>query len=292
MDNDLARAFPPPAPPQPNDMSQQEPLAEQARLAQQARLARLTSNRAPRVLPAESARTTAPAGRTRKRHAAKGSRAAAVLMSITTTAGLTAYFQHADTAGASNSSNALSGVAVASGTPAVKSATAGTTATTSGTTAATAGTTATTSGTAAGTAAATSATTAATSGTTAGTAAATTSAAAAATTAVAGSTSAALADGTYTGATANNRYGPVQVQITVAGGKITAAVAVQTPTDRRSVSINDQATPILASEVISAQSATIDTVSGATYTTNSYKASLQSAIDLARSTAVQAGASA
>ena len=288
MDNDLARAFPPPAPPQPNDMSQQEPLAEQARLAQQARLARLTSNRAPRVLPAESARTTAPAGRTRKRHAAKGSRAAAVLMSITTTAGLTAYFQHADTAGASNSSNALSGVAVASGAPAVKSATAGTTATTSGTTAATAGTTATTSG----TAAATSGTAAATSATTAGTAAATTSAAAAATTAVAGSTSAALADGTYTGATANNRYGPVQVQITVAGGKITAAVAVQTPTDRRSVSINDQATPILASEVISAQSATIDTVSGATYTTNSYKASLQSAIDLARSTAVQAGASA
>jgi len=156
-------------------------------------------------------------------------------MSLTTTAGLTAYFQHADSAGASNSTSALSGVAVASGTPASSPAT---------------------------------------------------------TAAAASPTSASLADGTYTGATANNRYGPVQVQITVTGGKITAAVAVQTPTDRRSVSINDQATPILASEVVSAQSATIDTVSGATYTTNSYKASLQSAIDLARSTAVQAGASA
>ena len=286
MDNDLARAFPPPAQPPPNDMTQQE------RLAQQARLARLTTNRAPRALPADSARTTAPAGRTRKRHAAKGSRTAAVLMSITTTAGLTAYFQHADTAGASNSTNALSGVAVASRAPAVTSATPGTTA---GTTAATSGTTA---GTTAATSGSTAGTTAATSGSTAGTTAATTSPAAAATTAAAttaataGSTSAALADGTYTGATANNRYGPVQVQITVTGGKITAAVAVQTPTDRRSVSINDEATPILASEVLSAQSATIDTVSGATYTTNSYKASLQSAIDLARSTAVQAGASA
>ena len=274
MHTDLVRAFPPPAPIPPNDMAQQE------------RLARLASNRAPRVQPAESARTTAPAGRTRKRHAAKGSRTAAVLMSLTTTAGLTAYFQHADTAGASNSTSALSGVAVASGTPASSSAT---TVPTPGTTAATADTAAGTSRTTVATSANGSGTTAATSGTTVAT---TTAAAAATTAAAASSTSASLADGTYTGATANNRYGPVQVQITVTVGKITAAVAVQTPTDRRSVSINDQATPILASEVVSAQSATIDTVSGATYTTNSYKASLQSAIDLARSTAVQAGASA
>ena len=210
-------------------------------------------------------------------------------MSVTTTAGLTAYFQHADTAGASNSTNALSGVAVASGTPAVSSAT--TVLTSAATTAAPSATAAKTAATAATTAATTGAAgTTGTTGTTAPSAAATTSAATSA--AVASSTAATLADGTYTGATANNRYGPVQVQITVAGGKITAAVAVQTPTDRRSVSINDQATPMLASEVLSAQSANIDTVSGATYTTNSYKASLQSAIDLARSTAVAAGASA
>jgi uncharacterized protein with FMN-binding domain len=58
------------------------------------------------------------------------------------------------------------------------------------------------------------------------------------------------------------------------------------------VSINARATPTLASEVLSAQSASIDTVSGATYTSDSYKVSLQSAIDLARATAVQAGATA
>jgi uncharacterized protein with FMN-binding domain len=116
-----------------------------------------------------------------------------------------------------------------------------------------------------------------------GAAAATTSAAA--TTA---STSSTLADGTYAGATDTNKWGPVQVQITVAGGKITQVVALQTPTaDRRSVSINARATPTLASEALSAQSATIHTVSGATYTSDSYKVSLQSAIDLARSTATK-----
>jgi uncharacterized protein with FMN-binding domain len=97
-----------------------------------------------------------------------------------------------------------------------------------------------------------------------------------------------LADGTFTGATATNKWGPVQAQITVSSGKITDVVALQTPTaDRKSVSINARATPTLASEVLSAQSANIDTVSGATYTSDSYKVSLQSAIDLARSTVLQ-----
>jgi uncharacterized protein with FMN-binding domain len=218
--------------------------------AMQERLARLAASRAARAQPAASGRTTPAAGRRRKRHAAQGSRTAAVLMSIATTAGLTAYFQHADTAAASNSANTLTGVAVASGTAAT-STTAGATATTA--TAATAGTTAVT---------------------TAGAATATT-----------------LADGTYTGATATNKWGPVQVEITVTGGQITEVVALQTPSDdRKSVSINARATPTLASEVLSAQSAHIDTVSGATYTSDSYKASLQSAIDLAQATAAQASA--
>jgi uncharacterized protein with FMN-binding domain len=99
--------------------------------------------------------------------------------------------------------------------------------------------------------------------------------------------SGALSDGTYSGATDTNKWGPVQVQITVSGGQITEVVAVQTPTDdRKSISINNRATPTLASEALSAQDADIDTVSGATYTSHSYEASLQSAIDLARSTAV------
>ena len=97
--------------------------------------------------------------------------------------------------------------------------------------------------------------------------------------------SSAMADGTYAGATDTNRYGPVQVQITVDSGQITDVTARQTPTgDRKSVAINRRAIPTLATEVLSAQSADIDTVSGATYTTDSYTSSLQSAIDLATST--------
>ena len=99
-----------------------------------------------------------------------------------------------------------------------------------------------------------------------------------------------LADGTYAGATDTNKWGPVQVQITVTSGQISNVVALQTPTDdRKSISINQRATPTLASEALSAQTADIDTVSGATYTSDSYKVSLQSAIDLAK-TAVSAGA--
>jgi uncharacterized protein with FMN-binding domain len=226
METEPSQAFLPPVPPAPIDP------------AVQARLARLTANRTPRDQPAPSRRTTPPTGRTGKRHAAKGSRTAAVLMSFTTAAGLAAYFQHVDTASASG--NTVTGVAVASGSAAT-TATAGTAATAAGT-----------------------ATTAAT------------------------TASSTLADGTYTGATDVNKWGPVQVQITVSGGKITEVVALQTPTDdRKSISINARATPTLASEVLSAQSAKIDTVSGATYTSDSYKVSLQSAIDLAQSTASQ-----
>jgi uncharacterized protein with FMN-binding domain len=70
------------------------------------------------------------------------------------------------------------------------------------------------------------------------------------------------------------------VQITVVGSKITAVQELQAPSDdRRSESINAQAAPILEQEVLASQSANIDTVSGATYTSDGYKQSLQSAID-------------
>ena len=66
---------------------------------------------------------------------------------------------------------------------------------------------------------------------------------------------------TYTGDVADTRWGPVQVRITVSGGKITASEAVQHPQEsRRDVEINDYALPILSSEVVKAQSAAIDTV--------------------------------
>lgn len=78
------------------------------------------------------------------------------------------------------------------------------------------------------------------------------------------------------------RYGAVQVKITVAGGKITKSVVTQVPwTDRRDQEINSQAVPILNSEVLSAQSANIDMVGGATFTSQGYIQSLQSAIDQA-----------
>ncbi len=85
-----------------------------------------------------------------------------------------------------------------------------------------------------------------------------------------------LADGTYTGAAADTRYGAVQVQITVAGGVIT-----DVQSNGRDRQINQSALPRLISETKAAQSAAIDMVSGATYTSDGYIASLQSAIDQA-----------
>ncbi|WIB61662.1 FMN-binding protein [Curtobacterium sp. MCLR17_007] len=90
------------------------------------------------------------------------------------------------------------------------------------------------------------------------------------------------ASGTFTGTTAQTRYGPVQVEITVAGGKITEVTALQlTNQDGRSVAISQQAAPILRQEALQAQSAKIQAVSGATYTSDGYVTSLQSAIDQA-----------
>ena len=87
---------------------------------------------------------------------------------------------------------------------------------------------------------------------------------------------------TFTGDAVNTRFGPVQVQITVSGGKITDVQVVQYPTrDHRDQEINSRAVPILIDETTSAQSANIDMVSGATITSEAYLDSLQSAIDQA-----------
>ncbi|WBC17091.1 FMN-binding protein [Micromonospora sp. WMMA1998] len=88
--------------------------------------------------------------------------------------------------------------------------------------------------------------------------------------------------GTATGSVAQTRWGPVQVRITVSGGKITDVAAVQVPDgNHRDQEINDYAVPILRQEALAAQSARIDTVSGATVTSDGYRESLQSAIDAA-----------
>ncbi|GAA3816063.1 hypothetical protein CSO01_34330 [Cellulomonas soli] len=91
-----------------------------------------------------------------------------------------------------------------------------------------------------------------------------------------------MADGTYTGTTVSTRFGDVQVQITVSGGAITSSDAIAYPTrDGKSKQINAYAVPTLNDEALSAQSASIDLVSGATYTSNGYVQSLQDAIDQA-----------
>ncbi|MFF2142987.1 FMN-binding protein [Kitasatospora sp. NPDC058190] len=86
------------------------------------------------------------------------------------------------------------------------------------------------------------------------------------------------------GDTVNTRYGPVQVQVTLAGSRITTVDVVKYPNEeRRDREINSNALPVLNQEAISAQSAQIDVVSGATYTSDGYVRSLQSALDRAKS---------
>ena len=78
------------------------------------------------------------------------------------------------------------------------------------------------------------------------------------------------------------QFGDIQVRLVESGGKITDVQALQLPFDRRrSLEISQFAEPILQSEALQAQSAQIDTVSGATYTSDAYRASLQSALDRA-----------
>jgi uncharacterized protein with FMN-binding domain len=88
---------------------------------------------------------------------------------------------------------------------------------------------------------------------------------------------------TVTGDTADTVYGPVQVRITLANGKITKVEAVEYPTDTpRDQEINSYAIPRLDREATAAKSARIDAISGATYTSAGYVSSLQSALDKAR----------
>jgi uncharacterized protein with FMN-binding domain len=88
--------------------------------------------------------------------------------------------------------------------------------------------------------------------------------------------------GTFTGPVIGTQWGPVQVKVTLANGRVTEVTALRTPNShRRSVAINQRATPILRQEALAAQSAQIDTVSGATVTSEAYAQSLQAALDAA-----------
>jgi uncharacterized protein with FMN-binding domain len=86
---------------------------------------------------------------------------------------------------------------------------------------------------------------------------------------------------TVDGSVVSTRYGDVQVEVVVASGKVADVVALELPTGRRSGQISQYAGPILRQEALQAQSAKIDLVSGATYTSDAYSQSLQSALDQA-----------
>jgi uncharacterized protein with FMN-binding domain len=91
-----------------------------------------------------------------------------------------------------------------------------------------------------------------------------------------------LADGTIDGPLIETRFGPVQVEITISGGKLADVAALALPTDHpRSLAISEYAEPILRSEALQARSAQIDLVTGATYTSVAYARSLQAALDQA-----------
>ncbi|MFI5964280.1 FMN-binding protein [Streptomyces asoensis] len=95
----------------------------------------------------------------------------------------------------------------------------------------------------------------------------------------------AVVSGTMTGDAAQTQYGAVQVRITVVANKITKAEAVQAPKGGTSDQKTALAVPKLNADVVAKQSANVDTVSGATYTSEGYKKSLQSAIDKANASA-------
>lgn len=104
----------------------------------------------------------------------------------------------------------------------------------------------------------------------------------AATTSPGSSTATSSAAKRYTGDATQTQWGVVQVQITVTNGKVTASEAIQHPTGNgHSDQINAYAVPTLNSEAVAAQSANIDSVSGATVTSQGYTTSLQSALDAA-----------
>ncbi|MEV4147172.1 FMN-binding protein [Amycolatopsis sp. NPDC049691] len=80
---------------------------------------------------------------------------------------------------------------------------------------------------------------------------------------------------TTQGTAESSRYGTVQVQVTFTGSRMVAVTLLRAPDDGRALT----ALPRLQEEAMKAQSADIDTITGATETSESYKTSLQAAID-------------
>jgi uncharacterized protein with FMN-binding domain len=109
-----------------------------------------------------------------------------------------------------------------------------------------------------------------------------TATATATTTATATATASSAAGRTVTSDAVGTRYGNVQLKVTISGGRITRITPVQLPSfDPKSYAISSYAAPLLRQSALAKQSADIDLVSGATYTSEGYKSALQSALDKA-----------
>jgi uncharacterized protein with FMN-binding domain len=97
------------------------------------------------------------------------------------------------------------------------------------------------------------------------------------------SSSVSYKDGTYTGSSSANRYGYVQIKAVISSGKLTDITFLQLPdSHQRSVQISTYASSKLKQEAITAQSADVNIISGATMTSDSFAQSLQSALDAAK----------
>jgi uncharacterized protein with FMN-binding domain len=95
------------------------------------------------------------------------------------------------------------------------------------------------------------------------------------------------ADGSYTGPETDAYYGPMRIQATIQGGRLVSIKVLEYPSDRRtSVAINRQALPMLRDEVIAAQSAQVDIISGATLTSRAFIESLDAALGQAAGTSL------
>lgn len=87
------------------------------------------------------------------------------------------------------------------------------------------------------------------------------------------------ADGTYVGSLADAFYGPMKVEAVISGGKLTDVQFLSYPNDRgTTIEINQHAMPLLAQEAVSAQSANVDIISGATQTSEAFNQSLATAL--------------
>jgi uncharacterized protein with FMN-binding domain len=95
-----------------------------------------------------------------------------------------------------------------------------------------------------------------------------------------GTTTASTATQTVNGDAVQTRFGTVQVAVTFSGTTITKLNVLQAPQESgHDMELTNYSVPVLTQEVLSSQSANVDTVSGATYTSEGYLQSVQSAID-------------